>query len=385
MSEKPKLPPQECNQNTLGLARAPRPALKRKPETEVVVQLGPFTDGQITAPEMVRPLEGPTEWLIKPKTGEIVPHDAGAPPEKGVIRKYITVGAQDSDVPDDLPKISEGYVVDRVNQAPLPTIDERVNESEIKVVSYVQDRYENGSITCESPDTSVDESEDPPPLNPPPVDEEQDSDDCVDKCPSPTDCKPPIDEEDCKPCDPVDANDDCAETTKNKAVTIDVLANDKEKGSLTIDSAEAEYGKVEIKDGKLVYTPKEGFTGEDIVSYTVENECGMQDTACVYITVTGQPDYADYDTSPIDCDPRGDESSGGYPDKKMHDHEYSSKEVDETIEDKGVSADQLFDDTQSRIDNIASSKNTSWSTSCYQSALDCNSVCLPAEEAVATC
>ncbi len=39
MSEKPVVKAQECDPSTLGLARKPRPALKRKPQTEVVVQL----------------------------------------------------------------------------------------------------------------------------------------------------------------------------------------------------------------------------------------------------------------------------------------------------------------------------------------------------------
>ena len=180
MSEKPVVNAQECDPSTLGLARKPRPALKRKPQTEVVVQLGPFTDGQITAPEMVRPLEGPTEWLIKPKTGEIVPFDAGTPPEKDVIRKYITVGAQDNDVPEDLPKISEGYVVERVNQDPLPSMDEKVGENGKDTVRVVE-KEGPAAVECKDPPpTTVTENETPPPDVPPPVDEDEDC-----ECPPP--------------------------------------------------------------------------------------------------------------------------------------------------------------------------------------------------------
>lgn len=220
MSEKPVVNAQECDPSTLGLARKPRPALKRKPQTEVVVQLGPYTDGQITAPEMVRPLEGPTEWLIKPKTGEIVPFDAGTPPEKDVIRKYITVGAQDNDVPEDLPKLSEGYVVERVNQDPLPSMDSKVGENGTNTVRVVE-KEGPASVECKDmpPPTPVDENEEPPPVDPP-VDEEEDC-----ECPTPPTC-PPVDEPDCKTdpdCPEVDAVNDCATTKTDCPVIVDVL------------------------------------------------------------------------------------------------------------------------------------------------------------------
>ena len=197
MSQKPVVNAQECDPSTLGLARKPRPALKRKPQTEVVVQLGPFTDGQITAPEMVRPLEGPTQWLIKPKTGEIVPFDSETPPEKDVVRKYITVGAQDNDVPEDLPKLSEGYVVERVTQDTLPSMDGRVTENGTDTVRVIE---KEGPASVEykdmpPPPPPVTENENPPPPPPPPVDEEEE--DC--ECPPPPVCPPVDEQEECKP------------------------------------------------------------------------------------------------------------------------------------------------------------------------------------------
>ncbi|PZO26870.1 MAG: hypothetical protein DCE88_11380, partial [Betaproteobacteria bacterium] len=196
MSQKPVVNAQECDPSTLGLARKPRPALKRKPQTEVVVQLGPFTDGQITAPEMVRPLEGPTQWLIKPKTGEIVPFDSETPPEKDVVRKYITVGAQDNDVPEDLPKLSEGYVVERVTQDTLPSMDGRVTENGTDTVRVIE---KEGPASVEYKDM-------PPPPVCPPVDEQE-------ECKPDTDPKPYPDPEPEQPvCEdepeqPVDENE----------------------------------------------------------------------------------------------------------------------------------------------------------------------------------
>lgn len=406
MSEKPQLPPQECNPKTLGLARSPRPALKRKPETEVVVQLGPFTDGQITAPEMVRPLEGPTEWLIKPKTGEIVPHDAGTPPDKGVIRKYITVGAQDTDVPDDLPKISEGYVVERVNQTPLPSIDAIVNESEIKVVSYVQDRYDSGTITCEDPDTPVDQNEDEDPPTPPPptppVDQEEDPnvpDQPDDNCPG-GDCDPPPPPPpchddcnptppDCKPCEPVDAINDFAETEKNKPVTIDVLKNDIGGGELTVESANATHGTVQIVDGKLLYTPNSGFTGPDVITYSMQNECGMEDTANVYVNVKGYPTpnpnpSDDCPITPVDCPINSGDGGYTHGGGKMHDYQYSSEYVSDIFSEHLSKVEQVMSEVQSNVQQQTG--NSNWSSACYDASFNCSSAAAaPAEEHMATC
>ncbi|MDP3186871.1 Ig-like domain-containing protein [Limnobacter sp.] len=362
MSEKPVVNAQECDPSTLGLARKPRPAMKRKPQTEVVVQLGPFTDGQITAPEMVRPLEGPTEWLIKPKTGEIVPFDSGTPPEKDVIRKYITVGAQDNDVPEDLPKISEGYVVERVNQDPLPSMDDTVRENGKEVVRVV----ENGgpsSVECKDPPSNppVTESEEPPPVEPPPP---------VEKCET-----------------PVDAVDDCASTQKDCPVVIDVLKNDIGGDGMNIIEASAENGTVEIKDGKLHYTPNEGFCGEDIISYTIGEENCLTDTAYVYMNVESGDTY----DSGNECDQPvngGDYAGGDYSDKDvdMHDQEYSSSPYnpDELFAEYSNQINQILQDKLDQISNLTQDKS-SWGANFGASSFEASACAAPAEEPVATC
>lgn len=379
MSEKPVVNAQECDPSTLGLARKPRPALKRKPQTEVVVQLGPFTDGQITAPEMVRPLEGPTEWLIKPKTGEIVPFDAGTPPEKDVIRKYITVGAQDNDVPEDLPKISEGYVVERVNQDPLPSMDEKVGENGKDTVRVVE-KEGPAAVECKDPPpTTVTENETPPPDVPPPVDEDEDC-----ECPPPPQC-PPVDEQ--EECDkPVDAVDDCATTGKNCPVVIDVLDNDKLGcGDIEITEASAENGSVEIKNGKLHYTPNEGFCGEDVITYSIGNEACLTDTAHVYMTVESDSDYGHdsgdkcddiVNENPYDNCPLVDEKIA------MKDYEYSSSpyEPGDSIFDR---ADDIVQDKLNEAREFIQSK-TGWSSSFGSSGFD-SAACAPVEEPAVAC
>lgn len=392
MSEKPVVNTQECDPSTLGLARKPRPALKRKPQTEVVVQLGPFTDGQITAPELVRPLEGPTEWLIKPKTGEIVPFEAGTPPDKDVIRKYITVGAQDNDVPEDLPKLSEGYVVERVNQDPLPSMDEKISENSTETVRVVETEGP-ASVECKDPppQTPVDETEEPPPVDPPPVDGEEDC-----ECPTPPSC-PPVDEhEECKPepdCEPepdcntdpecsvVDAVDDCANTKVDCPVIVDVLKNDFGCGDLKITEASAENGTVEIKDGKLHYTPNEGFCGEDVISYTLGDDSCLTDTAHVYMNVESG-DLSDHGKDcPTDYTDYGYDSG----EIKMHDYEYSSGEYSvETLLDATHEKIQSYLDIAKEQTNEYTQSKAGWASNFNTNEFD-SSACLPAEDAVPVC
>ncbi|TOO39364.1 hypothetical protein CGH36_23725, partial [Vibrio parahaemolyticus] len=69
------------------------------------------------------------------------------------------------------------------------------------------------------------------------------------------------------------AKDDIATTQEDTVVTIDVLPNDTDVDGdkLSIQSAtvpEAQ-GKVEIVDGKLVFTPAENFNGDAEITYTV--------------------------------------------------------------------------------------------------------------------
>ncbi|EOY4389502.1 tandem-95 repeat protein, partial [Vibrio parahaemolyticus] len=84
------------------------------------------------------------------------------------------------------------------------------------------------------------------------------------------------------------AKDDIATTQEDTAVTIDVLSNDTDVDGdkLSIQSAtvpEAQ-GKVEIVDGKLVFTPAENFNGHAEITYTV-TDGQLTDAAKVTVTV----------------------------------------------------------------------------------------------------
>ncbi|WP_197465357.1 Ig-like domain-containing protein [Marinomonas sp. TW1] len=77
-------------------------------------------------------------------------------------------------------------------------------------------------------------------------------------------------------------------------VTIDALANasDPDGDTLTLSSpiVPANQGTVAIVDGKLVFTPAADFTGEAIITYTVEDGNGNSDTATVTVTVNAVQD-----------------------------------------------------------------------------------------------
>ncbi|MFZ3451641.1 Ig-like domain-containing protein, partial [Vibrio harveyi] len=84
------------------------------------------------------------------------------------------------------------------------------------------------------------------------------------------------------------AVDDTVTTDEDTAVTIDVLANDRdpENDQLTITNASvpAEQGTVTIVDGKLVFTPAENFNGDATISYTI-SDGQLTDDATVAVTV----------------------------------------------------------------------------------------------------
>ncbi|WP_457922480.1 tandem-95 repeat protein [Vibrio parahaemolyticus] len=89
------------------------------------------------------------------------------------------------------------------------------------------------------------------------------------------------------------AKDDIATTQEDTAVTIDVLSNDTDVDGdkLSIQSAtvpEAQ-GKVEIVDGKLVFTPAENFNGDAEITYTV-TDGALTDQATVKVTVNAVND-----------------------------------------------------------------------------------------------
>ncbi|HCG7403364.1 TPA: tandem-95 repeat protein, partial [Vibrio parahaemolyticus] len=84
------------------------------------------------------------------------------------------------------------------------------------------------------------------------------------------------------------AKDDIATTQEDTAVTIDVLPNDSDvdgdKLSIQSASVPEAQGKVEIVDGKLVFTPAENFHGDAEIIYTV-TDGELTDEAKVTVTV----------------------------------------------------------------------------------------------------
>ncbi len=84
------------------------------------------------------------------------------------------------------------------------------------------------------------------------------------------------------------AKDDIATTQEDTAVTIDVLPNDTDvdgdKLSIQSASVPEAQGKVEIVDGKLVFTPAENFNGHAEIIYTV-TDGQLTDEAKVTVTV----------------------------------------------------------------------------------------------------
>ncbi|HHX8285875.1 TPA: tandem-95 repeat protein [Vibrio diabolicus] len=89
------------------------------------------------------------------------------------------------------------------------------------------------------------------------------------------------------------AKDDTAVTDEDTPVTIDVLPNDTDidGDELSIQSASvpSDQGKVEIVDGKLVFTPAENFHGDAEITYTV-TDGALTDQATVNVTVNAVND-----------------------------------------------------------------------------------------------
>ena len=90
------------------------------------------------------------------------------------------------------------------------------------------------------------------------------------------------------------AVDDSDETDLNTAIELDLLANDSDVDgdALTVVSATVpvDQGTVSAPvDGVVTFTPADGFAGVATVSYTIEDEEGLQDSAEHTVTVSGTP------------------------------------------------------------------------------------------------
>jgi len=90
---------------------------------------------------------------------------------------------------------------------------------------------------------------------------------------------------------PPDANTDSAETNENVAVVIDVLDNDEDPDGddlsfcLEADDLKPDNGTAELHNGDIIYTPDDGFYGEDSFTYTICDGEGGSDQTTVYVTV----------------------------------------------------------------------------------------------------
>ena len=96
--------------------------------------------------------------------------------------------------------------------------------------------------------------------------------------------------------DDPDAVDDTASTDEDSPVTIDVLGNDSDVDGdpLTVTEATSPDGDVTINpDGTITFTPNPDFTGEAIITYTVDDGNGGTDTAIVTVTVGAVNDDPD--------------------------------------------------------------------------------------------
>ncbi|MEA2029880.1 MAG: Ig-like domain-containing protein, partial [Campylobacterota bacterium] len=89
----------------------------------------------------------------------------------------------------------------------------------------------------------------------------------------------------------VTARPDSSMTSYNTPIAIDVMRNDfdAQGDSFTIssfDTIASNGGTIRLENGKLIYTPKSGFSGIDTFNYEITDSNGAVDTTIVTITVT---------------------------------------------------------------------------------------------------
>jgi hypothetical protein len=93
---------------------------------------------------------------------------------------------------------------------------------------------------------------------------------------------------------PVAAND-VAGTNENAPVTVDVQANDMDydaalvPGSIAIATAPQHGTAVTNADGTITYTPNAGFTGADVLTYTVKDALGLTSNTATLDLRVGPP------------------------------------------------------------------------------------------------
>ena len=88
-------------------------------------------------------------------------------------------------------------------------------------------------------------------------------------------------------------NPDNVSTAQNTRITIDVLANDTGSG-LSITSSNPwslKGGRVDITNNRIVYTPKQGFSGEDKLWYVFQDSQGRTNSSSATINVNSTSAY----------------------------------------------------------------------------------------------
>lgn len=293
-----------CSPERIPVKRSSGPA---KPKTQWVMQMGPFTDGQITSPDSLENVSGPFTFTLDPQTGEMKPLDPDEKPAKNVIRKYITVEAQDTDVPNDLAKVGTPMYVERTN-SDLIDFDTSEQVNNITKVSYVREDYGTQTVQCNDNDTPSTPQDDPTPTPAPTQTPTEAPTPAPTDAPTPTPTDTPTEAPTPTPTDSptptpteaptesptpapteapteaptpapteappeVEAKDDCFIIEKDETTILDVLENDKGEG-LFVSEARADNGSIEIIDGQIHYTPLDGSTDPDTVYYTVTDSSG---------------------------------------------------------------------------------------------------------------
>ena len=99
---------------------------------------------------------------------------------------------------------------------------------------------------------------------------------------------------------PPSAADDSANTPHGTSIVIDVTANDSDPDGDAFSIKEVDgflsSGTVAIDNGKVLYTPGSGSSGNDTFNYTIEDSSGATDSATVTVVVGEAPEitlYAD--------------------------------------------------------------------------------------------
>lgn len=91
------------------------------------------------------------------------------------------------------------------------------------------------------------------------------------------------------PPTPLRAVNDVATTGEDKAVTIDVLANDEGVGLKVFKLGPVRNGTIEVVDNKIVFTPDDGFVGVVEFRYNIEDASAATGNAKVTVTVVATP------------------------------------------------------------------------------------------------